>query len=162
MAQRIIMFSHSEALNRAVGPVLEYAAGLDRGDVLRLTDIERLSGCDRYTGNWNAIVSKIKKTIFRDRGIALRPLNGVGYAFCTNTEQVQWCFENRSRRQLRQACRGAAELNAVRTDNLHLQIQRARNLDEMKRLRREVKRSRRFSRQTRTETMPIPRQHATA
>lgn len=150
--------SPCEELQRSVDAVVRFAANLGRGDTLRLTSIEQLSGCERYTGRWNAIVRKVRLAVLRDRGIALRPITNVGYRLCEHDEQLRYCSRNRQRRAIRQLGRGLLEVDALPPAELtdHQQHLRALMVQQLRTERRQVRRGVRSQQAElrRTETMP--------
>ena len=155
------MFSTNEQLEKTASAVYEHAKDLDRGDTLAHDDIERISGCLRYEGQWGAIVMKVRKKILRERGIALRPIATVGYRFCTKEEQLKYCARNRQKRAVRQLNRGVREIAALEPNSLSLHQQRLRAvaMQDLIHERRMVKRGLRNQAQEikKTETLPRPK-----
>lgn len=155
-----MLFSTNRELEAAVQAVVEFAAGLDRGDTLLLTDIERIAKCDRYTGQWNSIVKKVRRAILLDRNIVMRPVVTVGYRLMEIDESARYCARHRQRQAIRRLTAGILEVEhglPVGQLTLHQQQLRAIQIQQMQVERRQVRRGVRDQQAEirKTETMPM-------
>jgi hypothetical protein len=152
------MFTTNEALTAALQAVFAFAQDLDRGDILKHADIERVSGFPKDTVQWGALIVKLRRIMQDMRGIALRPIKNVGYKLCTKEEQLKWCPRNRQRRAIRQVNKGVKELSVLRPEELSLHQQRLRALtiQNMVEERRALKRGVREQRYCMRETEALP------
>ena len=117
-----------DEIGDAVSRAVDAAANLNRGDILPFEALESAFECQRYKGNWTYLVKKFRLKILSERGIALRPVVGVGYKFCDEDEQYLWCSKNRQRRAVRQIGRGIREVESGSTDSINEHGRRVRGL----------------------------------
>jgi hypothetical protein len=103
----------NKVLDDKAAAVLKAAEPFGRGDVMPTDAIEKACGELRYTKHWTSIVKKFRKRLLRERRIALLPVNGVGYRFCTHDEQIHETSNRRQRRAVRQLRQTLREVGAV-------------------------------------------------
>lgn len=153
------MFDENKQLSKNVAAVVRFASGLNRGETLLFTDIERLSGMERYGEGWLTLIRKVKRAILRERGIALWPSVNVGYKLLEHGEQLELCPRARQRQASRRLTTAIREIQSVTTGELttHQQQYRASMIGQMISERRHVKRGLRYQRETlrKTEAMPM-------
>jgi len=127
------MFEVNPEVAEAVEAVYLLASTLGRGDVLAHSAISKELGLGPHEGYWGRVVSKVRRRLQEERGIATWPVPMVGYRLLTREEQLQ-LPEWRMRRGLRQVRRGRGSLLALPEKGLTLHQRRSRMfmLDRMK------------------------------
>lgn len=151
------MFSANERLNKAVGAVVEFARNLGRGETLKYKDIERLTRISRDERQWLTVISKVKKAILRERGIALFCMTGVGYRLLMANEQLKEESSRRAQHALNDLARSRQVVENLPLGELndHAQHVRSGLLDMNSVARRGVLRQRRYVRESyRSPTIP--------
>lgn len=94
------------------------ASAVSRDDVLTHEAIEHAAGIVRYSRHWNPLIGKLKRKLLKDRGIAVRPVDGVGYRLLTSAEQLVIPAEDRNARARRQLNRGIREVDSTPAEGL--------------------------------------------
>lgn len=120
------MLEAKEIFEDIVTNLLNKMASQDRGDVLPLETIERISKIRRYEKGWGTVIKKLKRKLLHTRGIALWPVPTVGYRLCTHEEQLCLLSVHRQKRATRQLTRSHRELAALEPAELSVYQQRVR------------------------------------
>jgi hypothetical protein len=124
-------FAEKQQISLAVERVWENVVSkLDRGDVLLYDAMVEAGGFDRGSVHYPAFIKRIRNKILRERGIAIRPVNDVGYKLLTSVDQVVRCSKDRNRRISRQAFMASKEVANADVSELPIELQKLRALQE--------------------------------
>lgn len=100
----------SERNRVAMSNLKQATATHQRGDVANWGVIESAIGGSREESWVRSLIRRWRNEVLRERGIAMRPIPGVGMRFLHADEQVDICCVDRRRRMSRQAMRAIREV----------------------------------------------------
>lgn len=139
------MFDEKPEILAAVETLSRLAEPMERGQVLTWDAMQKATGWDRSLPHFKTAFGRFRKDLLRQRSIALRPINGVGFKLLTHQEQVRRCAEDRHRKMFRQSQKAIREVEAVdgailSDHDRRLQVlQLGRLVDERRTIRRSIK-----------------------
>lgn len=150
------MFEKKPEIQATHSKLAAYADTLNRGDMMPMTELERISGTTRYTESWNWLIHALKRYLLQSRGIAIWPKTNGVYHLLTSNEQATQLPLWESRRELRRGKRLARKVRAVPDDSLTVQqrLIKLRQLDYMRFKNRQLYRQIHDGQPRKTQTLP--------
>ena len=121
------MFEKDEAIQKAIENVYELTIPLNRGDVLRHESIMAVIRLRPHEEYWQHVVDTVRGRLEERRGISTWPANNIGYALCSEDEQID-IGRRRTRKAYRQIRRARRSVEALPAAGLSVNRQRRRAL----------------------------------
>lgn len=127
-------FEPDEEIAEAVEALMAYCSEQHRGAILTHDKISQLITCEKGTGRWNTIVTKFRKRLLRERGIALisgdhdRAVRGFAFRLAVPSEQIVVIAAKHLRKAGNQHIRQGNVAKAVAPSELTTHMQNARAL----------------------------------
>ena len=151
-------FEPVKEIAEATEALLTHLRTLGRGNIVKHTEIEAVIGIKRKFSRYRTVLEKARRIFLDKDGVALEPVNGVGFRLMTKDGQLIDAPIRRTRKRITQHRKAAAELMGVSREKLteHEQKILREEYERTQAAAREEKGHERFLRALKPNSQPLP------